>query len=147
MHKKYLYYLNTGTGTCVNLIGERIAGMLYLYKKLMYAVGAQRVLVPTQGIPCKLRPAGPLFSKHYTSQLKREVDMNRRMSDQALILEAISDVRDELKSASSNADNTSAEISEVLVRLANLYSLLDVKRIKVLVESADTRREAYRRAA
>lgn len=73
--------------------------------------------------------------------------MNRRMSDQALILEAISDVRDELKSASSNADNTSAEISEVLVRLANLYSLLDVKRIKVLVESADTRREAYRRAA
>lgn len=66
--------------------------------------------------------------------------MNRRLNDQVLILEAISNVRKELKARADRGESW-IEIGKVMVRLTTLYSLLNVDQIKVAVEAADTRDE------
>ena len=58
----------------------------------------------------------------------------KRLSDQVLILEAIGNVRRELKPQISGRERI-----DVMVRLATLYSLLDVSRLKRIVEQMDTR--------
>ena len=63
--------------------------------------------------------------------------MRRRLSDQVLILEAISQVRTELREGMS-----SLESAEVLLRLSTLYSLLDPKAV---VEAISDDRNTYER--
>jgi len=60
--------------------------------------------------------------------------MTRRLRDQALVLEAIGEVRRELKPCMGTIEQ-----AEVLTRLATLYSLLDVTRLKSLVENNNER--------
>jgi len=58
----------------------------------------------------------------------------RRLTDQVLVLEAIGQVRSELKRDMSMFDKI-----DVMTRLATLYSLVDVTRLKSLVEKIDDR--------
>ena len=60
--------------------------------------------------------------------------MRRRIGDQAYILEAIGQVRLQLRPAM-----TIMEKMDVMTRLTTLYALLDVTRLKDMVEQIDTR--------
>lgn len=62
--------------------------------------------------------------------------MNKRLGDQILILDAISNVRKELK-----RDMPQKDAFEVMMRLTTLYSILNVDQLKVVVEQADDRNE------
>lgn len=57
----FILYLEKGTGTCVYLLGGKVAGPVYREKSCAYRKLAQCVPVPTQGIPCKPKPAGYLI--------------------------------------------------------------------------------------
>jgi hypothetical protein len=73
------------------------------------------------------------------SVYRKEVRMqNRRLEDQTLILEAISNVRKELRARIARGNN-SIEINKVMLRLGTLYSLLDVERLAQITQEADTR--------
>ena len=48
-----------------------MVGLFYM-KKVMYRKFAQWVPVPTQGIPCKTRSAGPVFRECDSSDSKEE---------------------------------------------------------------------------
>ncbi len=60
----------------------------------------------------------------------------KRLSDQALVLSAIGEVRSELEAAK---DAPCMVRDDILVRLAALYALLDVNRLVVAVVVADSR--------
>lgn len=66
--------------------------------------------------------------------------MRRRLSDQALILEAIGNVRKEFRAKSERGESFIVT-GEVMVRLGTLYSLLNVEQLKALVEKNDERDE------
>lgn len=71
---------------------------------------------------------------------------NRRLEDQSLILRAISCVRKELI-ARVKRGHGDIHISKVLIRLSTLYSLLDVERLKDIVEEKDNRDQFERKKA
>lgn len=62
--------------------------------------------------------------------------MNKRLGDQILILDAISNVRKELK-----RDMPQKDAFEVMMRLTTLYSILNVDQLKDVAEEADVRNE------
>jgi hypothetical protein len=67
---------------------------------------------------------------------------NRRLSDQALVLDAVRSVRGELVARCERGAKTdSMEIMGVMQRLCALYSCLDIDKILAIVEAADTRKE------
>lgn len=66
--------------------------------------------------------------------------MRKRLSDQVLILQAVGQVRAELKQAYARGENFIV-IGEVMLRLATLYSLLNVEQLTQAVEAVDTRNE------
>jgi hypothetical protein len=70
------------------------------------------------------------------------MNRGRRLQDQILVLDAIVDVRAELKAAGEKPSNF-RETLDVSMRLLQLYSLLDAGRLKELVSVADTR-EAWK---
>lgn len=63
----------------------------------------------------------------------------KRLRDQVLILEAIGQVKRELEDKKAESWIVTGE---VMVRLATLYSLLDVTRLKAIVETIDKRTES-----
>lgn len=63
---------------------------------------------------------------------------NRRLSDQVEILQAISNVRKELKARAARGE-TGYRISPVMTRLSTLYALLDVERLAQVVTETDKR--------
>jgi hypothetical protein len=69
----------------------------------------------------------------------------RRLRDQALVLRAIGDVREELKVAEAQGD-TNAQLYAILGRLVSLYAILNVEQLEQAVIDSDTR-EDYREAA
>jgi len=66
----------------------------------------------------------------------------RRLNDQVLILDAISNVRKELKQ-----DMPQKDAFEVMMRLTTLYSILNVDQLKVVAEQADDREKNIRKVA
>ena len=66
----------------------------------------------------------------------------RRLNDQFLILDAISNVRRELRH-----DMPMKDAFEVMMRLTTLYSLLNVEQIKTVVEQVDDRENNIRKVA
>lgn len=62
--------------------------------------------------------------------------MRRQLGEQALILQAVGNVRSELKLASER-NASSMETNEILLRLINLYALLDVNGLMGVVVEAD----------
>lgn len=69
----------------------------------------------------------------------------RRLQDQALILRAIGDVRQELRVAEAQ-DEHNAQLFAVLGRLVSLYAILNVEQLEQAVMDSDTR-EDYKEAA
>jgi len=62
----------------------------------------------------------------------------RRLQDQLLVLEAITKLKHELEKAKHDSWVKQGEIA---VRLATLYSLLDVETLKRVVTAADQRKQ------
>ena len=63
---------------------------------------------------------------------------NRRIRDQVLILQAIGDVRQELKTAEAMGGQ-SAQLYAILGRLVSLYTLLNVEQLEQVAMNSDTR--------
>jgi hypothetical protein len=70
----------------------------------------------------------------------------KRLADQVYVLEAISSVRAELKRANKRGANN-LEMSEIFTRLTSLYPLLNVDKLKDIVEQADVRGNKNERKA
>jgi hypothetical protein len=62
----------------------------------------------------------------------------RRLRDQALILSAIGDVRQELRTAEAQG-GTSAQMYAILGRLLSLYSALNIEKIERHILESDSR--------
>jgi hypothetical protein len=69
----------------------------------------------------------------------------RRLRDQALVLRAIGDVREELRVAEAQGD-TNAQLYAILGRLVSLYATLNVEQLEQAVIDSDTRKY-YKEAA
>jgi|LakMenEpi03Aug12_release.lakeMendotaPanAssembly.Ray.scaffolds.fasta_scaffold2188661_2 hypothetical protein len=69
----------------------------------------------------------------------------RRLRDQALVLRAIGDVREELRVAEAQG-GTNAQLFAILGRLVSLYAILNVEQLEQAVIDSDTR-EDYKEAA
>lgn len=63
---------------------------------------------------------------------------NRRIRDQVLILQAIGDVRQELKTAEAMGGQSS-QLYAILGRLVSLYALLNVEQLEQVAMDSDTR--------
>lgn len=63
---------------------------------------------------------------------------NRRIRDQVLILQAIGDVRQELKVAEAMGGQSS-QLYAILGRLVSLYALLNVEQLERAALDSDTR--------
>lgn len=69
----------------------------------------------------------------------------RRLEDQVYVLEAIAQVREELKRAAERGEN-GIVTGEILMRLSSLYTLLNTDRLLEAAKVADTRARYRRRA-
>lgn len=63
---------------------------------------------------------------------------NRRIRDQVLILQAIGDVRQELRTAEAMGGQSS-QLYAILGRLVSLYALLNVEQLEQVAMNSDTR--------
>ena len=67
-------------------------------------------------------------------------DFNRRLDDQALILQGIRQVKAELEKQHAENPEDWLTLGHILLRLQNLYSLLDVDKLAELVDQENNRR-------
>ena len=66
--------------------------------------------------------------------------MRRRLGDMVLVLEAIGEVKRELRLANRRGEGNIV-MSEIFTRLMTLYTLLDITRLKDVVKQIDSRQE------
>lgn len=69
----------------------------------------------------------------------------KRLNDNVIVLQAIESVRAELFAAHATNPDNWMETGKILLRLSTLYSLLDVKRIALILEEQDARAESIDR--
>ena len=66
-------------------------------------------------------------------------EFNRRLDDQAMILEAIKVVKQEMEKQHAAEPDNWLELGKIMLRLGNLYSLLDIDRLTKLVDEQNNR--------